>query len=398
MSKVPPVKLPPVASASPRPDKNNLDDQEEVKSNHTSDAEDPLLGLTDEQKREMFLALPPRRGTNKDTIRKPPPHPDSLMGKAFACYHKYHDRYVALVKSFDEQFTVLAREDAETARLAALHTSPPSTVASPRIDATIEDVIDLCKSRVKSGKVQRLKKLIRDNYIDVNIPSELYKGWTPAIACARAGSTKTLRVLVEECGADVNVCERHNWSPLMYAVYRGHVHTVRYLVEHCKADRTIKCKGRGWTAQMYARNKANPHQKKYRPSEVHQEIVAILRGDTPHHTPRLLQYEGDLEFRSLLFHQARKDKIEAAKIAAINCWCMNLEIRCKNCQYKIGNKTNEQVDLERAEFVKTEEEEAERRRQLFAMPAGLSDSDTDSESEEEEEEEEEEEKKETADT
>ena len=72
--------------------------------------------------------------------------------------------------------------------------------------------------------MQRLKKLVRDNFIDVNQNSDMYGGWTPLIAAARMGSTSTMQVLIDQFEADVNVCEKHGWSPLMFAAYRGHVH------------------------------------------------------------------------------------------------------------------------------------------------------------------------------
>ena len=383
-------KLPPVSSASPRPVQDvrgaGEKDDEEIKSNHTSEVEEinpSLIGLSAQQKRELLLAAPPRRKQNQGQIRKDPPDPNSILGKAFACYNKYHDKYMEAMNKFDAEFTQLAREDAaEAARIAALQVDPPSTVASPRIDATLEDVIDLCKSHVNRGKAQRLRKLVRDNMIDVNQQSKMYGGWTPLIAAARMGSTRTMKILVEELNADVNVCDIHHWSPLMYAAYRGHVHTVRYLVEVCQADRTIKCKGRGWTAQMYARQRAFPKKKKAVASEHHQEIVSILRGDTPHQTPRVLDYDAELTFKSLLFNQHKQAKIEQEKIAAVLCWCVNLETRCKKCQYKITNKTNAEMDEERALFLKREEDE-EKRRRMFEMAPGVSDdsdSDTDTDS------------------
>ena len=371
-------------------DGDDDDDADENKSNRTSETIRSIDPIAEERAKYLLLGLPPSKSKkpNKDGIRKPPPHPDSLMGKAFACYHKYHDRYVALVRNYDEQFTQIAREDAlEAKRWAAMQHTPPSTVASPRMEGTLEDVIDLCKSRVRAGKVKRLRKLVNDNCIDVNQCSTFYGGWTPAIACARAGATKTLQVLVNELGADVNVCEMHNWSPLMFAAYRGHVQTVRYLVVTCRADRTIRCKGMGWTAQMYARRKAFPHTKHGKESDDHKEIVSILKGDTPHHTPRgawgVLK---GLEFRSLLFAHKRGPKIEAEKIASVNCWCMNLEVRCKKCQYKMTNKSNAEQDEERSAFLKRTAEEQERKRKLFGVvPGGGSSDSSDSESESESE-------------
>jgi hypothetical protein len=391
--KLPSLK-PPTALAVKESLLNTIDQQikeeeEEVKSNQTSGASVDLL--TDKEKRELLQAKPPKKKKpGKDTIRKKPPHPESIMGKAYACYNKYHDRYVALVNTFDREFTQLAREEAaERERLLALQVTPPSTIASPRIAATVDDVIDLCKSRIQLGKVKRLRKLVKDNFIDVNEKSKLYGGWTPAIAAARAGSTKTLAVLVEEFGADVNITEDHNWSPLMFAAYRGHVKTVQYLVVVARADRSIECNGRGWNAQMYARSKAFPSSltkkrenerktRKYnRTAEYtvdqlqHQKIINILKGDTPYHTPRVLDYDAELNFRSLLFQRKRNLEIAEEEIAAINCWCMNLETRCKKCQYKINNHNNAKDDEERAAFLKKKQDEIDRKKRWVAERRGF---------------------------
>jgi len=412
--KLPSIKSPtPSSPPTPLPVQDEiipLNDNDRVKSMPVPRPNTTTL-FTPAEQAQLSLAAPPRKKQGKDAIRKPPPHPDTLMGKAYLCLNKYRTKYLELVQQFDQQFTQLTREDlAEKRRLAALQVTPPSTVASPRIEATLEDVIDLCKSQVKAGKLKRLRKLIRDNMIDINQCSEVYGGWTPAIACARTGSTKTLSVLVDEFNADVNLTEIHNWTPLMFAAYRGHVKTVRYLVTVANADRTVRCNGRQWNAQMYARSKAFPtsHSKKraahrqkrnkrrgkqdLTPDQLnHQEIISILKGDTPYHTPRVLDYDAELNFRSLLFAQRRNLKIEQAKISAVNCWCMNLEIRCKKCQYKVNNKTNAQEDEERAAFLKREAEREVERRALDNMAPVKNWDDLSSDSSEEEEEEEEEE-------
>jgi len=395
-------KLPPLPSASPRPTTTNntnnptnpteTEEDLELKSNQTSLASSynpQTIGLSDAQKHALQLAAPPKRKQPRDMIRKDPPHPDSLMGKAFACYDTYHAQYVDFMNAADRHFTQIAREDAqEAARLLALQHSPPSTVNSPRIDATLEDVIDLCKSHVKRGKVQRLKKLVRDNFIDVNQNSDMYGGWTPLIAAARMGSTSTMQVLINQFEADVNVCEKHGWSPLMFAAYRGHVHTVRYLIEVCKADRYIKCNGRGWTAIQYARHKAYPrhgkqYKKQYKKAEVtehYRTIVEILSGNTPAQTPRKSGWGVALTFKSMLFNQHKREKIEKNKIARSLCWCVNLEIRCKQCQYKVENITNAQLDQERAEFLQREALEIKRKKRLaeYVAPKGEFDFSSDS--------------------
>ena len=122
MSTVTP-KLPPLPSASPRPTTTNntnnptnpteTEEDLELKSNQTSLASSynpQTIGLSDAQKHALQLAAPPKRKQPRDMIRKDPPHPDSLMGKAFACYDTYHAQYVDFMNAADRDFTQIARD------------------------------------------------------------------------------------------------------------------------------------------------------------------------------------------------------------------------------------------------------------------------------------------------
>ena len=295
-----------------------------------------------------------KKGQHLSGKRKPLPKPDSLSGKAYACYKKYADKYDAIVNSFHDEFTQQAREDAEQAerdRIAAIQ--PPSIPESPRILASLEDLIDVCRSHINARKEKRVRKLIKDNEFDVNAKSRMYGGWTALIAASRSGAYRTVRALCDDYGADVNLTEKHGWTALIHAAHKGHLRVVQYLCANHKADRLIRCKGRGWNALQYAR-KAQ-----------HMEVSLYLSGDTPAQTPRLMPYEGDISLRSVLYPLRRQRMIEAAQQRAI-CWCANLSERCKKCAIRERDDTERREDEERRQFLAFKQEELERRKNMWA--------------------------------
>ena len=195
-----------------------------------------------------------KKGQHLSGLRKPLPKPDSLAGKAYACYKKYADRYNDIVNSFHEEFTQQARADAEQAereRLVAIQ--PPSIPESPRILASLEDLIDVCRSRVHARKELRVRKLIKDNELDVNAQSKMYGGWTALIAAARSGSYRTVRALCDDFGADVNLTERHGWTALIHAANKGHLRIVKFLCENHRATALFGARGED-NALQYARS------------------------------------------------------------------------------------------------------------------------------------------------
>ena len=295
-----------------------------------------------------------KKGQHLSGLRKPLPKPDSLAGKAYACYKTYADKYDAIINSFHEEFTQQARADAEQAereRLAAIQ--PPSIPESPRILASLEDLIDVCRSRLHGRKEKRVRKLIKDNELDVNAQSRMYGGWTALIAASRSGAYRTVRALCDDYGADVNLTEKHGWTALIHAAHKGHLRVVQFLCGNHNADRLIRCKGRGWNALQYAR-KAQ-----------HMEVSLYLSGDTPAQTPRLMQYEGDISLRSVLYPMRRQRMIEAAKKRAI-CWCANLSERCKKCAIREKDEIERQEDEERRRYLEFKKEEHERRKLMWA--------------------------------
>ena len=319
--------------------------------------------------------IPPK--FTRDQVRKKPPKPDTWMGRAYACYQKYVDKYKAISASFDAEFTQLAREEAirkERARLAAL--KPPSPIVSPRIEASVEDIIDAAKSRVRKGKVKRVRKLFKDNpQIHVDDHSDIYGGWTVLIAAARMGALHTCQLLVRDLGCDVNQTDKHGWTALMFAAHRGHRAVVEYLCEIGRADRLLKCKGRGWIALQYARQRG------------HEDTVMYLSGDTPAQTPRLMPYEGMISLRSEMYPNWRKERIkEAVRDSRVNCWCENLEERCRKCKIRENQKLASKADEERAAFLQYQRDQAKRRRRMFRGPNAELSSDSEEEVEEDEDE------------
>ena len=252
------------------------------------------------------------------------PAPLSLFGKLKKCVADMREGYFAYQKRLQEELTEIAREEEEK-REALLRAQRIVYEKEPikKITGTLNDLIDVCRSRVKAGKVERARRLLEDNDLDVNGHSKYYGDWTPTIAAARSGHIPCLKFLVSE-GADVNASDKHGWTPLMFAAKAGNLTVVEYLVEEAGADRQLEDKHKGYTALMWARD------------EGHHDIVSFLRGDTPARTPRNPEYGLKDDFSSLRSYLHRlPPRLKPGSSGEKVCWCQKLTVRCKKCRRKI---------------------------------------------------------------
>jgi ankyrin repeat protein len=63
-------------------------------------------------------------------------------------------------------------------------------------------------------------------------------GWKPVHFAAYNGHLRALTYLVDTCGCNPDVQERHRWSPVFAAAWKGHLDIVKYLLmdKHCKRN------------------------------------------------------------------------------------------------------------------------------------------------------------------
>ena len=77
-------------------------------------------------------------------------------------------------------------------------------------------------------------------------------GWTPLIWASSEGQLTTVKVLVEECHANVEAKDNDGYTPLIHASQFGRLTTVKYLVEEGHANVEAK-NNLGRTALTYAK-------------------------------------------------------------------------------------------------------------------------------------------------
>lgn len=135
-----------------------------------------------------------------------------MIDKAKQCFDQWKEKYDNYVSDMDNELTVLAREEEERQRRLMMKQPSPPPSERP-IVGNIEDLIDVSKSRIRRGQLERIGRLLDDNHLDINERSVKYKGWTAAIAAARQGRVTVMRYLVSR-GADVNISDSVSILPL----------------------------------------------------------------------------------------------------------------------------------------------------------------------------------------
>ena len=65
----------------------------------------------------------------------------------------------------------------------------------------------------------------------VDVECRDVNGYTPLDLACENGHLAVVQYLVEEHGAQVNVCNKYEYTPLHFACSNGHLAVVRYLVE-----------------------------------------------------------------------------------------------------------------------------------------------------------------------
>ena len=93
------------------------------------------------------------------------------------------------------------------------------------------------------GRAETVRVLVKELGAVVNVVG--VHGWTPLHSAAAEGHPDTVRVLVRELGMDVNSEQNDGWAPLHWATAKGHVDVSRVLVE-LGANVNIKTSD-GWT-------------------------------------------------------------------------------------------------------------------------------------------------------
>ena len=89
----------------------------------------------------------------------------------------------------------------------------------------------------RDGDEERVRHLVRDG---ADVRAKAINGETALHLAARSGKSRTIVVLVMECGADVHDVDNDGETPLHTAASCGRLEAVKALIEDCGADAGIK--------------------------------------------------------------------------------------------------------------------------------------------------------------
>jgi hypothetical protein len=106
------------------------------------------------------------------------------------------------------------------------------------------------------GKIESVRCLVRDLGADVNLIN--VDGWTPLFMAAQEGHTAMARFLVKELGADVDKASHIGATPLYIAAQQGHLEVSCCLVKELGAD-VNKADKHGFTPLLIAIHNGHLH-------------------------------------------------------------------------------------------------------------------------------------------